>query len=125
MIRRILVNNIIALITGVVLYFIHSLIISSFQLKLSFSLISIYLFFTIAAILIISGLELLFEYLASTAGYAFLVSVFLKMGIFVLLFFAGGMAEKSLTMIDKFSILIPLFIFMGIETSVVIKRLKS
>jgi hypothetical protein len=125
MIRRILVNNIIALITGVVLYFIHTLIISSFQLKLSFSLISIYLFFTIAAILIISGLELLFEYLASTAGYAFLVSVFLKMGIFVLLFFAGGMAEKSLTMIDKFSILIPLFIFMGIETSVVIKRLKS
>jgi len=125
MIRRIVVNNIIALITGVVLYFIHTLIISSFQLKLSFSLISIYLFFTIAAILIISGLELLFEYLASTAGYAFLVSVFLKMGIFVLLFFAGGMAEKSLTMIDKFSILIPLFIFMGIETSVVIKRLKS
>ena len=125
MIRRILVNNIIALITGVVLYFIHTLIISSFQLKLSFSLISIYLFFTIAAIIIISGLELLFEYLASTAGYAFLVSVFLKMGIFVLLFFAGGMAEKSLTMIDKFSILIPLFIFMGIETSVVIKRLKS
>lgn len=125
MIRRIVVNNIIALITGVVLYFIHTLIISSFQLKLSFSLISIYLFFTIAAIIIISGLELLFEYLASTAGYAFLVSVFLKMGIFVLLFFAGGMAEKSLTMIDKFSILIPLFIFMGIETSVVIKRLKS
>ena len=125
MIRRIVVNNIIALITGVVLYFIHTLIISSFQLKLSFSLISIYLFFTIAAIIIISGLELLFEYLASTAGYAFLVSVFLKMGIFVLLFFAGGMAEKSLTMIDKLSILIPLFIFMGIETSVVIKRLKS
>jgi hypothetical protein len=125
MIRRIVVNNIIALITGVVLYFIHTLIISSFQLKLSFSLISIYLFFTIAAIIIISGLELLFEYLASSAGYAFLVSVFLKMGIFVLLFFAGGMAEKSLTMIDKFSILIPLFIFMGIETSVVIKRLKS
>ena len=125
MIRRIVVNNIIALITGVVLYFIHTLIISSFQLKLSFSLISIYLFFTIAAIIIISGLELLFEYLASTAGYAFLVSVFLKMGIFVLLFFAGGMAEKSLTMVDKFSILIPLFIFMGIETSVVIKRLKS
>jgi hypothetical protein len=125
MIRRIVVNNLIALITGVVLYFLHTLIISSFQLKLSFSLISIYLFFTIAAIIIISGLELLFEYLASTAGYAFLVSVFLKMGIFVLLFFAGGMAEKSLTMIDKFSILIPLFIFMGIETSVVIKRLKS
>ncbi len=125
MIRRIIVNNIIALITGVVLYFLHTLIISSFQLKLSFSLISIYLFFTIAAIIIISGLELLFEYLASSAGYAFLVSVFLKMGIFVLLFFAGGMAEKSLTMIDKFSILIPLFIFMGIETSVVIKRLKS
>ncbi len=125
MIRRIIVNNIIALITGVVLYFLHTLIISSFQLKLSFSLISIYLFFTIAAIIIISGLELLFEYLASSAGYAFLVSVFLKMGIFVLLFFAGGMAEKSLTMIDKFSILVPLFIFMGIETSVVIKRLKS
>ena len=83
------------------------------------------LIFQYNTIIIISGLELLFEYLASTAGYAFLVSVFLKMGIFVLLFFAGGIAEKSLSMIDKISILVPLFVFMTIETSVVIKRLKS
>ena len=123
--RRIFLYNIISLITGVSLYFLHTLIISSLHLKLSFPLISVYLFFTISAIIIISGLELLFEYLASTAGYAFLVSVFLKMGIFVLLFFAGGIAEKSLSMIDKISILVPLFVFMTIETSVVIKRLKS
>ena len=123
--QRIIKFNSLTLGVGVILFLIHQFLIQSYDLKLSFSLISIYLFFVISAIIIITGLELLFKFSPATTGYAFLVSVFLKMGLFTLIFFAGGLAEASLGKADKISILLPLFTFMTIETLVVVSRLKG
>ena len=123
--RNLLLYNSITLATGIVLYLIHSLLIKQFDIKLSISLSSIYLFFTIASIFIITSIELIYKYIPASVGYAFLVGIFLKMGIFVILFFAQGMSKTTLSMTDKFSILIPLFVFMAIEIVPVIKSLKT
>lgn len=123
--RNLILYNSITLATGIVLYLIHSLLIKQFDIKLSISLSSIYLFFTIASIFIITSIELIYKYIPASVGYAFLVGIFLKMGIFVILFFAQGMSKTTLSMTDKFSILIPLFVFMAIEIVPVIKSLKT
>lgn len=123
--RNLLLYNSITLATGIILYLIHSLLIKQFDIKLSISLSSIYLFFTIASLFIITSIELIYKYIPASVGYAFLVGIFLKMGIFVILFFAQGMSKTALSMTDKFSILIPLFVFMAIEIVPVIKSLKT
>ncbi len=123
--RNLLLYNSITIATGIILYILHSLLIKQFDIKLSISLSSIYLFFTIASIFIITSIELIYKYIPASVGYAFLVGIFLKMGIFVILFFAQGMSKTTLSMTDKFSILIPLFVFMAIEIVPVIKSLKT
>jgi hypothetical protein len=123
--RNLLLYNSITLATGILLYLIHTFLINQFEIKLTISLPSIYLFFTIASIFIITSIELIYKYIPASVGYAFLVGIFLKMGIFVILFFAQGMSKTELSMTDKFSILLPLFVFMGIEIVPVIKSLKT
>ncbi len=123
--RNLLLYNSITIATGIILYILHSLLIKQFDIKLSISLSSIYLFFTIASLFIITSIELIYKYIPASVGYAFLVGIFLKMGIFVILFFAQGMSKTTLSMTDKFSILIPLFVFMAIEIVPVIKSLKT
>jgi len=123
--KRITLYNSITLLTGCVIYFIHSLIINKLAIQLSIPLASIYVFFTVSSMVIITGIELIYKYIPSTVGYAFLVAIFLKMGVFIILFFAQGMSKSSLSMLDRFSILVPLFIFMAIEIVPVIKSLKN
>lgn len=124
MAKRILIYNLITLLTGFILYFSNSFLANTFGAKLNISLIGVYSFFVIATMITIIGLEFLHANIPSSTGYGFLVSVFLKMGIFVIIFMAGGMAKENLSMIDKISILIPLFVFLSIETFAIIKRLK-
>lgn len=123
--KRIITYNLIAIFLGVILFTLHNYLIQVFEAKVAFSLLSIYLFFCISSVVIITVLELLFKYLPSSTGYAFLVSVFLKMGLFILLFFAGSLSDIALNKVDKISILIPLFSFMTLETLAVVSRLKG
>ncbi len=117
--------NLISLIGGVIIFFIHYFVLQMFDNKLPFSLIGIYLFFAIAAFIIISGVEYLFKIMPATAGYGFLVGIFLKMGVFMVVFLGGNLAELKLSLLHKLSILIPLFFFMSIEALSVVKRLKK
>jgi len=123
--KRLVVFNGITLLLGVILFFAHSAVLKSLEFELPFSLASIYLFFVVSAVLIITGIEFLFKYLPASTGYAFLVGVFLKMGLFIIIFFSQGMGKANLTMTDKLSLLIPLFTFMSVETISVVSRLKD
>ena len=123
--KRIIKFNLIAISLCILLFSVHNYLLLAFDTKVAFSLISIYSFFGISSVIIITGLELLFKYLPSSTGYAFLVSVFLKMGLFILLFFAGSLSDVALNKVDKISILIPLFSFMALETLAVVSRLKG
>lgn len=117
--------NLISLIGGILIFFIHYFVLEMFDYQLPFSLIGIYLFFAIASLIIISGVEYLFKIMPATAGYGFLVGIFLKMGAFMVVFLGGNLAELKLSLFHKLSILIPLFFFMSVEALSVVKRLKK
>ena len=123
--KRILIYNSLVLISFCVLYFIHNLVLDPTEWKAPFSLFSIYLFFGICSIILITGIEFLFDVNPTSAAYAFLVGIFLKMGLFMLIFFAKGLAEHPLNFTEKIGILLPLFTFLGIESAAIITRLRK
>ena len=123
--KRILIYNSLVLISFCVLYFIHNLVLDPTEWKAPFSLFSIYLFFGICSLLLITGIEFLFDVNPTSAAYAFLVGIFLKMGLFMLIFFAKGLAEHPLNFTEKIGILLPLFTFLGIESAAIITRLRK
>lgn len=124
-VKRILFFNGLIIVASILVYFIHFKMIDMNAWKPTFSLLSIYLFFGISSMVIVTGIELLFDFIPSSAAYGFLVGVFLKMGLFMLLFFAKGLAEHALNFTEKIGILVPLFLFLSIEAATVITRLKQ
>ena len=123
--KRILTYNSLVLISFCLLYFTHNLVLDETAWKAPFSLFSIYLFFGICSLLLITGIEFLFDVNPTSAAYAFLVGIFLKMGLFMLIFFAKGLAEHPLNFTEKIGILLPLFTFLGIESAAIITRLRK
>lgn len=109
----------------VISYFSHEYMITSNNTPLSFSLLSLYVFHVFSAVLIYSIVVLISEKLPNQAGYAYLASIFLKIGFFVLLFKASVFANDSLTKIERFSLVIPLFLFLIIEAIGVSKLLNN
>ncbi|MBA6156241.1 hypothetical protein H3Z83_06870 [Tenacibaculum sp. S7007] len=92
---------------------------------LSFSLFSVYLFHVIAATIVYVIVEFIADKMPNQAGYAYLASVFLKMGFFVLVFQATVFANEQLTKPERFSLVIPLFLFLIIEAIAISKLLNS
>ncbi len=123
--KRILTYNGVVVLTFLLLYFSHQALLNPVNWKIPFSLFSIYLFFVIASLIIITGIELLFDFMPANAGYAFLVGIFLKMGAFILIFFSKGLGEATMNFTEKIAILVPLFVFLIIETIAIATRLKQ
>ena len=123
--KRILFYNGLIVVTFILLYFTHNFSMGTNAWKAPFSLFSIYLFFGICSLVLITGIELLFDFNPTSAAYAFLVGIFLKMGLFMLIFFAKGLAEHPLNFTEKIGILLPLFSFLSIEAAAIISRLKK
>ncbi|CAA0179574.1 DUF6168 family protein [Tenacibaculum maritimum] len=125
MIKNIFRFLITILLFFVISYFSHEYMITSNNNPLSFSLLSLYVFHAFSAVLIYSIVVLISEKLPNQAGYAYLASIFLKIGFFVLLFKASVFANDSLTKIERFSLVIPLFLFLIIEAIGVSKLLNN
>ncbi|MGC6433024.1 MAG: DUF6168 family protein [Crocinitomicaceae bacterium] len=123
--KHLIKYNLISLIGGILTFLLHYFVLQMLDNKLPYSLLGIYLFFAIAAVIIISGVEYLFKIMPASAGYGFLVGIFLKMGVFMVVFLGGNLADLKLSLLHKLSILIPLFFFMSVEALSVVKRLKQ
>lgn len=123
--KRILLFNGIALVSLVLFYKLHISLFNDSFWKLNFSLLSVYLFFSIASLVIISVIEILFDVTPANAGYIFLVGIFIKMGLFILIFYSKGLADAKMNVIEKLSIFAPLFLFLLIETLAITTRLKQ
>ena len=123
--KHLIKYNLISLIGGILTFLLHYFVLQMLDNKLPYSLLGIYLFFAIAAVIIISGVEYLFKIIPASAGYGFLVGIFLKMGVFMVVFLGGNLADLKLSLVHKLSILIPLFFFMSVEALSVVKRLKQ
>jgi len=125
MIKRILTYLSIIVLVFVLVFFTHQYLLDSKQLVLSYSLLNVYLFNSIASIVIYGCIELVAEKLPSQAGYAFLTCVFLKIGLFIVLFQSTVFSEVKLELFQRLSLMIPFFLFIIIETVGVGKLLNS
>ncbi len=122
LVKRLLVFNGIIIAVAVLMAVLQS---SFFSWNLPFSVVSLYVFFGISSVVIVSGIELLYTIMPNNAGYGFLVGMFVKMGLFMMLFYSKMLELKNILFVDKIYILIPLFVFLFLETLVVTNLLMQ
>jgi hypothetical protein len=119
---RILKYCLIVIAAFVVLFSLHKMLLGEHKMVLSLN--ALYAFFVVSTLIIIVSLELLANVLPDKVGYAFLMAVFIKMGLFILIFSSNGLLEKKLYLADKLGVLLPFFIFLLIEALAIASRLK-
>lgn len=122
MVKRIIIVALSVVLLFVIGFFSHSYIL---QETLSFSLLNVYIFHTIAAILVYLIIEFVAEQLPTQAGYAYLMLMFFKIGAFVLLFQTSVFAKDALTQAERIGLVVPLFLFLIAEAIAVAKLLNS
>jgi hypothetical protein len=116
LVKRLLIFNGIIVAVAIVMGALQSLF---FNWSLPFTEVSLYLFFGISSVFIVTGIELLYTIMPNNAGYGFLVGMFIKMGLFMMIFYSKMLELKNILLVDKMFILIPLFVFLFLETLVV------
>ena len=116
LVKRLLVFNGIIVAVAVIMAVFQSVF---FDWNLPFTAVSLYVFFGVSSVFIITGIELLYTVMPNNAGYGFLVGMFVKMGLFMMIFYSKMLELKTILLIDKMFILIPLFVFLFLETLVV------
>ena len=122
MIKRILIVAAILLALFLTAYNLQNYLTTE---TLSFSLLSVYLFHLIAAVIVYVTVELVAEKLPNQAGYAYLTLMFFKIGAFVLIFQSSVFANDNLTQMERIGLVIPLLLFLITEAIAVSKLLNS
>ena len=125
MIKRIITYVLTIAITFLISYFVHQYILSNMNLSVSYSLLNVYLFHVIATIIVYGIIEYVAEKLPSQAGYAYLTSVFLKIGFFTLIFQSSILSEVKLPLFERVSLIAPFFFFLLIEAIFTSKLLNT
>lgn len=124
-VQRIIVFNCIVLALFLIGILVHPHVFKQAAHPPQISIFGVYLFFALAASIIITGIELLFDVMSDKVGYAFLVGIFLKLGFFTVIFLAKGLLDKPLSMTERLGIVVPLFLFLIVEVIAVGTRLKQ
>jgi hypothetical protein len=108
-------------------FFFHEKYIENQNIILPFSLKKVYLFHFGFSLLICINLNVLsivnkfFEQL----GFVYLVSIFLKLILFCVIFYKSIFTEESLSTVARISLFIPLIIFLSTEAIFVAKILNK
>ena len=123
MIKRIISYLAIIIVVFIVVYFSHDYFLSAKELH--YSLFSVYLFHVVSTILIYFIVEMVSWKLPSQAGYAYLASMFLKIGFFVMIFQSTIFSDIELEKFERVSLIVPLFLFLIIEAVAVSRLLNS
>ncbi|TXE13023.1 hypothetical protein FUA26_04305 [Seonamhaeicola algicola] len=125
MIKRVAFFALAIVVLFIAFYFIHSYVLNANEIALVFSLLKVYLYYAVSAIFVYSIVEVVSAKLPNQAGYAFLASIFLKIGFFVLIFQSTIFTNEPLTKPERFSLVIPLFLFLIAETVAISKLLNN
>ncbi len=117
----------ILLIVGVALiaYPINFALLGSTADKLPFSLLGVYSFFAISALMIYLSLEFLSGYLGDKIAYLFLFTVMIKLGVFLVIYFGKNSSSVITPLSGKLSMIFALFVFLAIEGFATYKVLIS
>lgn len=120
-------NRIIQFMTIVVIMFIAGgFLHEQFVPKdIEISVWGVYTFFAVSALLVYGAVEATLILVPSNTGYAFLMGLFIKMGAFLLIYSSVLMAEEPSSKSAKLLMLIPFFVFLGIEALGVMKVMRK
>ncbi len=125
MIKRIIVCILLLSTVAFIGSYAHQFVLSNQLLVPSFSLEKIYWFFAIATIIIYTLIELVCIQMPKQAGFVYLATLFLKIGVFVMVFKDEVFLKEKLAMFEKGIVLIPLFLYLIIEVLAVSKQLSK
>ncbi|OEI79587.1 hypothetical protein BKP44_01045 [Formosa algae] len=92
---------------------------------MSFKLWQVYLYHLIATLIVYISMEAVSSTLPNQAGYSYLVLMFIKLGVFVLIFKHSVFENDQLTQTERFALVIPLFMFLTAEAVAVAKLLNN
>jgi len=123
--KRQLIFILIATVVLAAGFAVHNRINASIGTALAYDIFSVYLFFYSASIVIYGlseGVNLLDP---NKTGYAFLALTMMKLGFFILIFYQETLAKDELTKGDKLGIIIPLFLFIFVESAAVFRFLNK
>ena len=95
-------------------YLPHQYFISTINKDYSV-LFEMYLFHSISSVIVYLFIELIFNKLPNQTGFAFLTTVFVKIGFFMLFFSSDIYDVEVLEMYMKLAIILPFFLFLIIE----------
>ncbi len=115
MTKRFLRFTVIFISVSILLYISHKYLLSFAGATLSYTLLDIYLFHFIASFSICAIVEWLSSKLPNQVGYIYLSTIFIKIGVFVLIFKPIIFGVEDLPMSERFSIIVPMFIYLIIE----------
>ena len=122
MLKRIGIVSLLMIVLFFVAYYTHAALNTEL---LSFSLFHVYLFHVIAVVIVYGVIEFVAENLPSQAGYAYLMFMLFKIGLFILIFQESVLAKEALSKADKIGLVVPLFLFLMVEAVAVGKLLNS
>ena len=122
MAKRILYVAVSLVILLLVAYNIHNYLNTAL---LSFSLLKVYCFHAIAATIVYASVDFVASKLPNQAGYAYLMLMFFKIGIFLIIFQSSVFEKESLTQPERIGLVVPLFLFLIVEAIAVGKLLNS
>jgi len=123
MIKRILTVGLLISFLFTISWFVNDYLLAN---PIRFSLIQVYIFNAISAFVIYSIIEIALVYkFDKQAGYLYLTSMCIKIGIFILLFKSSIFSENPLTKPERLSIIVPFFLFLALEVSCIMKLLNK
>lgn len=111
--------------SALLFYPLNLLVLGSTAETLPFSLLGVYVFFSVSALIIYLALEFLVAYIGDKIAYLFLFTVMIKLGLFLVLFFGNDQSKVVTPLSGKLSMLFALFIFLSIEGFATYKVLIS
>lgn len=114
-VKRVIAVSAIIVATLFIGEFLHLFLVEKFQWKVDLQIASLYYFFGFGALFTYLLLELGKMFVPSKVIVVFMVSMMIKLGLFMVLFFGGELVIENLNMPTRISIVIPLFLFVIIE----------
>ncbi|MBL3657745.1 DUF6168 family protein [Fulvivirga sediminis] len=114
--KRLLIFFIVLMGISVAMYSLQIYVLSSGNYNLHFELMPVYIFHFIATLLVCVLIEAISSIMPNQAGYAYLGSIFIKIGLFLLIFKDALFMEEGMNKPEKLSIVIPMLIFLMIES---------
>lgn len=125
MIKRIIIFTATVLVVFFTAYFLNNIYLESNDIKITFSLLNVYLFQIIVTIVVYLVIEMLLKQLPEQLGYLFLGLNTLQIGLFIFTFKKYILAEPSLPNSHKMCFFIPLFLGIIVELRPVVKLLNQ